>query len=259
MILGSDRCRRRPYRVECTGSLSTSEVKQHRARSVLGWGTAWEDLRVLSALFPFAPGPTLLIDSQGTRPPTAEHSATQRVTQPATQPGWQPASRPASKPASKQASPASQSGKPARPDRQTDRQTDKQAGIQNNIGQPKHPEHRENGNTELPQTWPSRIRCSPEEPKNQNTKNWKTENTRNTETPENRNPPNTTQPVTQPASQPRWQPASRPASRPIDESFMKSASERGASSTGGLQVAEQHHRGSSNLQSSNPSDSKPQP
>ena len=43
------RCRRRPYRVECTGSLSTSEVKQHRARLVLGWGTAWEDLRVLSA------------------------------------------------------------------------------------------------------------------------------------------------------------------------------------------------------------------
>ena len=27
----------------------TSEVKQRRARSVLGWGTAWEDLRVLSA------------------------------------------------------------------------------------------------------------------------------------------------------------------------------------------------------------------
>ena len=41
--------RRRPYRVECTGSLLTSEVKQHRARLVLGWGTAWEDLRVLSA------------------------------------------------------------------------------------------------------------------------------------------------------------------------------------------------------------------
>ena len=40
---------RRPYRVECTGSLLTSEVKQRRARSVLGWGTAWEDLRVLSA------------------------------------------------------------------------------------------------------------------------------------------------------------------------------------------------------------------
>ena len=40
---------RRPYRVECTGSLSTSEFKQHRARLVLGWGTAWEDLRVLSA------------------------------------------------------------------------------------------------------------------------------------------------------------------------------------------------------------------
>ena len=44
-----DACRRRPYRVECTGSLSTSEVKQHRARLVLGWGTAWEDLTVLSA------------------------------------------------------------------------------------------------------------------------------------------------------------------------------------------------------------------
>ena len=45
---------RRPYRVECTGSLSTSEVKQHRARLVLGWGTAWEDLRVLSAFYPLA-------------------------------------------------------------------------------------------------------------------------------------------------------------------------------------------------------------
>ena len=43
---------RRPYRVECTGSLSTSEVKQHRARLVLGWGAAWEDLRVLSAFLP---------------------------------------------------------------------------------------------------------------------------------------------------------------------------------------------------------------
>ena len=40
----------RPYHVECTGSLLTSEVKRHRARLVLGWGTAWEDLRVLPAL-----------------------------------------------------------------------------------------------------------------------------------------------------------------------------------------------------------------
>ena len=39
----------RPYRVECTGSLLTSEVKRHRARSVLGWGAAWEAFRVLSA------------------------------------------------------------------------------------------------------------------------------------------------------------------------------------------------------------------
>ena len=30
----------RPYRVECTGSLSTSEVKRLRARLVPGWGTA---------------------------------------------------------------------------------------------------------------------------------------------------------------------------------------------------------------------------
>ena len=37
----------RPYRVECTGSLPTSEVKRRRARLVLGWGTAREDLRVL--------------------------------------------------------------------------------------------------------------------------------------------------------------------------------------------------------------------
>ena len=45
-------CCWQPYRVECTGSLPTSEVEQHRARLVLGWGTAWEDLRVLSALTP---------------------------------------------------------------------------------------------------------------------------------------------------------------------------------------------------------------
>ena len=45
----------RPYHVECTGSLLTSEVKRHRARLVLGWGTAWEDLRVLSAFAPAGP------------------------------------------------------------------------------------------------------------------------------------------------------------------------------------------------------------
>ena len=32
-----------------TGSLSTSEIKRHWAWLVPGWGTAWEDLRVLSA------------------------------------------------------------------------------------------------------------------------------------------------------------------------------------------------------------------
>ena len=39
----------RPYRVECTGSLPTSEITRRRARLVLGWGTAREDLRVLPA------------------------------------------------------------------------------------------------------------------------------------------------------------------------------------------------------------------
>ena len=39
----------RPYRVECTGSVPTSEVKRRRARLVLGWGTAREDRRVLPA------------------------------------------------------------------------------------------------------------------------------------------------------------------------------------------------------------------
>ena len=41
--------RRRPYRDEYTGSLSNSEVNRRRARSVLPWGTGWEDLWVLPA------------------------------------------------------------------------------------------------------------------------------------------------------------------------------------------------------------------
>jgi hypothetical protein len=32
----------RPYHVEYTGSRPITEVKQHRAWSVLGWVTAWE-------------------------------------------------------------------------------------------------------------------------------------------------------------------------------------------------------------------------
>ena len=43
--------RLRPYRVEHTGSLPNSAVKQRRARLVLRWGTAREDLRVLLAFF----------------------------------------------------------------------------------------------------------------------------------------------------------------------------------------------------------------
>ena len=49
----SKRRRQRPYRVECTGSLPNSEVKRRRARLVLGWGTAREDLRVLLAFLIF--------------------------------------------------------------------------------------------------------------------------------------------------------------------------------------------------------------
>ena len=32
----------RPYHAEYTGSRPNPAVKQHRARSVLGWETAWE-------------------------------------------------------------------------------------------------------------------------------------------------------------------------------------------------------------------------
>ena len=45
-------CRQRPYHVESTGSRPITEVKQRRARLVLGWVTAWEH-RVLLANFFF--------------------------------------------------------------------------------------------------------------------------------------------------------------------------------------------------------------
>ena len=44
-------CRQRPYFVEYTRSHPNSEVKRRKARSVLGWGTAREALRVLLAFF----------------------------------------------------------------------------------------------------------------------------------------------------------------------------------------------------------------
>jgi hypothetical protein len=50
-MLRDDSISRRPYRVECTGSLLTSELKRRRARLALGWGTAREDPRVLSAIY----------------------------------------------------------------------------------------------------------------------------------------------------------------------------------------------------------------
>ena len=40
----------RPYRDERTGCFSTSEGKRHRARLVLGWGTAREVFKVMSAV-----------------------------------------------------------------------------------------------------------------------------------------------------------------------------------------------------------------
>ena len=42
--------RRRPYHVECTGSLPTSEIKRRRARLIPGWGNAWAHNMMLSAL-----------------------------------------------------------------------------------------------------------------------------------------------------------------------------------------------------------------
>ena len=53
----------RPYRVECTGSLPNSEVKRRRARSVPGWGTAREALRVLLAFIIILVTITLICDS----------------------------------------------------------------------------------------------------------------------------------------------------------------------------------------------------
>ena len=50
------RCRQRPYFVECTRSHPNSEVKRRKARSVLGWGTAREALRVLLAFLIFPRG-----------------------------------------------------------------------------------------------------------------------------------------------------------------------------------------------------------
>ena len=43
--------RQRPYFVEYARSHLNPEAKRRKARSVLGWGTAWEALRVLLAFF----------------------------------------------------------------------------------------------------------------------------------------------------------------------------------------------------------------
>ena len=49
-------CCQRPYCVECTRSHPNSEVKRRKARPVLGWGTAWEALRVPLAFYFSAEG-----------------------------------------------------------------------------------------------------------------------------------------------------------------------------------------------------------
>ena len=41
----------RPYHVESTGSRPITEVKQRRARFVLGWVTAWEHRVLLAIVF----------------------------------------------------------------------------------------------------------------------------------------------------------------------------------------------------------------
>ncbi|GBP79316.1 hypothetical protein EVAR_55374_1 [Eumeta japonica] len=43
--------RQRPYHAEYTGSRPITEVKQRRARSVLGWVTAWEHRVTLAPYF----------------------------------------------------------------------------------------------------------------------------------------------------------------------------------------------------------------
>ena len=53
-------CRQRPYRVESTGSRPITEVKQRRARLVLGWVTAWKH-RVLLVFF-IRPNITAMLD-----------------------------------------------------------------------------------------------------------------------------------------------------------------------------------------------------
>ena len=45
--------RQRPYHVENTGSRPITEVKQRRARLVLGWVTAWEHRVLLANIFLF--------------------------------------------------------------------------------------------------------------------------------------------------------------------------------------------------------------
>ena len=56
-------CRQRPYHVENTGSRPITEVKQRRARLVLGWVTAWEH-RVLLASIPPPPPPDVSLSVQ---------------------------------------------------------------------------------------------------------------------------------------------------------------------------------------------------
>ena len=53
----------RPYHVESTGSRPITEVKQRRARLVLGWVTAWESLVLLTKVFALFPS-IILVSSE---------------------------------------------------------------------------------------------------------------------------------------------------------------------------------------------------
>ena len=61
--MAMDNIRRRPYRV-CTGSFLISEINQRRARPALGWGAAWENLKVLSAFSSTASGVKFLVAAE---------------------------------------------------------------------------------------------------------------------------------------------------------------------------------------------------
>ena len=74
----------RPYCVECTRSHPNSEVKRRKARSVLGWGTAWEALRVPLAFYFSAEGTPAVYFLEMTTKASGTRRASQAVPHPST-------------------------------------------------------------------------------------------------------------------------------------------------------------------------------